>query len=100
MRHRGKIESTISNARALLDLRRELGTFDDYVWSLRRRHAASSATTTTLAGLPTSTDEATALAKDLKRRGFRFVGPTTVYAFMQAAGLADDHVVTCFRRTG
>ncbi len=52
---------------------------------------------TTLAQLPTSTDESTALSKDLKRRGFRFVGPTTVYAFMQAAGLADDHVVTCFR---
>jgi DNA-3-methyladenine glycosylase I len=54
---------------------------------------------TTLVGLPTSTPEAQALAKDLKRRGFRFVGPTTVYAFMQAAGLVDDHVVTCFRRT-
>ena len=99
VRHRGKIESTISNARALLDLRSEGGTFDDYVWSfvdgtpIVSRH-------TTLAGLPTSTDEAKALAKDLKRRGFRFVGPTTVYAFMQAAGLADDHVVTCFRRTG
>jgi len=99
VRHRGKIESTISNARALLDLRREVGTFDNYVWSfvdgtpIVSQHA-------TLAGLPTSTDEAKALAKDLKRRGFRFVGPTTVYAFMQAAGLADDHVVTCFRRTG
>ena len=99
VRHRGKIESTISNARALLDLRSERGTFDDYVWSfvdgtpIVSRH-------TTLAGLPASTDEAKALAKDLKRRGFRFVGPTTVYAFMQAAGLVDDHVVTCFRRTG
>jgi DNA-3-methyladenine glycosylase I len=99
VRHRGKIESTISNARALLELRRELGSFDDYVWSfvdgapIVSRH-------TTLADLATSTPEAKALAKDLKRRGFRFVGPTTVYAFMQAAGLADDHVVSCFRRAG
>ena len=53
-----------------------------------------------LAELPTTTDAARALAKDLKRRGFRFEGPTTVCAFMQAAGLVDDHVVTCFRRTG
>jgi DNA-3-methyladenine glycosylase I len=99
VRHRGKIESTISNARALLDLRGDAGTFDDYVWSFVDGTPIVSHHTT-LGGLPTSTDEAKALAKDLKRRGFRFVGPTTVYAFMQAAGLADDHVVTCFRRTG
>ncbi len=53
-----------------------------------------------LGELPSSTPVSTALSKDLKRRGFRFVGPTTVYAFMQAAGLADDHVVTCFRHGG
>ena len=99
VRHRGKIESTINNAQRMLEVQDELGSFDAYVWSfvdgtpIVSQHA-------TLAGLPTSTDEARALAKDLKRRGFRFVGPTTVYAFMQAAGLADDHVVTCFRRTG
>jgi DNA-3-methyladenine glycosylase I len=99
VRHRGKIESTISNARAVLAVQAELGTFDDYVWSFVDGAPVVSHHTT-LAGLPTSTDEARALAKDLKRRGFRFVGPTTVYAFMQAAGLADDHVVICFRRTG
>ena len=65
---------------------------------LRRRHAASSSNYDDLGELPATTDESTALSKDLKRRGFRFVGPTTVYAFMQAAGLADDHVVGCFRR--
>ena len=53
-----------------------------------------------LGALPSSTPQSTALSRDLKRRGFRFVGPTTVYAFMQAAGLADDHVVTCFRYAG
>jgi DNA-3-methyladenine glycosylase I len=99
VRHRGKIESTISNSRALLAVQDELGSFDEYVWSFVDGTPIVSHHTT-LAGLPNSTDEAKALAKDLKRRGFRFVGPTTVYAFMQAAGLADDHVVTCFRRTG
>jgi DNA-3-methyladenine glycosylase I len=99
VRHRGKIESTISNAHAVLDVQRELGSFDAYVWSFVDGTPIVSHHTT-LAGLPTSTDEAKALAKDLARRGFRFVGPTTVYAFMQAAGLADDHVVSCFRRRG
>ena len=99
VRHRGKIESTISNACAVLGAQREFGSLDSYVWSFVDGVPVVSHHST-LAGLPTSTDEAKALAKDLKRRGFRFVGPTTVYAFMQAAGLADDHVVTCFRRTG
>ena len=98
VRHRGKIESTISNARAVLEVQREFGTFDSYVWSFVDGSPIVSHHTT-LAGLPTTTDEAKALAKDLKRRSFGFVGPTTVYAFMQAAGLADDHVVSCFRRT-
>ncbi len=97
VRHRGKVESTVTNARAVLAVREEVGTFDEYVWSfvdgqplVNRRRA--------LAELPTETAEARALSKDLKRRGFRFVGPTTVYAFMQAAGLVDDHTVDCFRR--
>ena len=96
VRHRGKIESTIGNARATQRVQLEFGSFEAYVWAfvdgtpiIGEYHH--------LAELPAVTDESTALSKDLKRRGFRFVGPTTVYAFMQAAGLVDDHVVECFR---
>lgn len=98
VRHRGKIESTITNARALLAVADELGSFDTYVWRfvggapiVGDRDAAGD--------LPSSTPEAAALSRDLKRRGFRFVGPTTVYAYLQAAGLVDDHVRSCFRRS-
>ena len=98
VRHRGKIESTIGNARAIAAVQSEFGSFDAYVWPfvhgspiVGRWHE--------LGELPATTAESTALSKDLKRRGFRFVGPTTVYAFMQAGGLVDDHVVTCFRHT-
>jgi DNA-3-methyladenine glycosylase I len=96
VRHRGKIESTIANARSIQRVQLEFGSFDAYVWAfvngtpiIGEYHH--------LAELPAVTAESTALSKDLKRRGFRFVGPTTVYAFMQAAGLVDDHVVECFR---
>jgi len=96
VRHRGKIGSTVTNARALLEVAGEFGTFDEYVWQfvggepiVGHRDA--------LGDLPSTTPEATTLSRDLKRRGFRFVGPTTVYAYLQAAGLVDDHVTTCFR---
>jgi DNA-3-methyladenine glycosylase I len=96
VRHRGKIESTVGNARAVLDVQREFGTFDGYVWEFVGGTPLVS-THRTLAELPSTTAESVAMSKDLKRRGFRFVGPTTVYAFMQAAGLVDDHLVSCFR---
>jgi len=99
VRHRGKIESTINNAHRVRDVQDELGSFDSYVWSFVDGSPVVSASRE-LAALPSSTPQSTALSRDLKRRGFRFVGPTTVYAFMQAAGLADDHVVTCFRYAG
>jgi DNA-3-methyladenine glycosylase I len=96
VRNRAKVESTIANARAVLAAREELGSFAALVWGVvdgeprrnRRR---------TLAEIPAETDESRAMSRELKRRGFRFVGPTTLYAFMQAAGLVDDHVVDCFR---
>jgi DNA-3-methyladenine glycosylase I len=97
VRHRGKIESTVNNARALLAVQEEFGSFDHYVWGFVDGTPRVS-NYDELAQLPPSTAESTALSKDLKRRGFRFVGPTTVYAFMQAAGLVDDHVTGCFRR--
>jgi len=96
VRHRGKIESTIANARAIQAVRREFASFAAHVWTfvdgepVVGEHRAPG-------DLPAATETSTALSKDLKRRGFRFVGPTTVYAFMQAAGLVNDHVVGCFR---
>jgi DNA-3-methyladenine glycosylase I len=99
VRHRGKVESTIENARRLLDVQAELGSFDAYVWSFVDG-APVVGRWEALDEVPSSTAVSNALSRDLKRRGLRFVGPTTVYAFMQAAGLADDHVVTCFRHRG
>jgi DNA-3-methyladenine glycosylase I len=99
VRHRGKIESTIGNAAALLVVRGEFGSFDAYVWSFVDGRPVVGGFRT-LADIPSVTPVSTALSKDLKRRGFRFVGPTTVYAFMQAGGLANDHTVGCFRYAG
>ncbi len=98
VRHRGKIESTINNAQRVREVQDELGSFDAYVWSFVDGTPLVGAWEQ-LGKLPASTEQSTALSRDLKRRGFRSVGPTTVYAFMQAAGLADDHVVTCFRHS-
>ena len=96
VRNRLKVESTVNNARRVLEVQKELGSFDAYVWQFvggtpidgRRRR---------LRDLPAETAESKAMSKDLKRRGFRFVGPTVCYAFMQAAGLVNDHVRACFR---
>jgi DNA-3-methyladenine glycosylase I len=96
VRNRLKIESTVDNARAFLAVQKEHGSFDAYVWRfvggrpLVRRPR-------TLAEVPASTPESDAMSRDLKKRGFRFVGSTICYAFMQACGLVDDHVATCFR---
>jgi DNA-3-methyladenine glycosylase I len=98
VRNRGKIEAAIANARTVLDVRREFGSLDAWLWQLaggvpkvNRRRAMSE--------LPTQTAESAAMSKALKKRGFRFVGPTTCYAFMQAVGMVDDHVESCFRKT-
>ena len=96
VRHRGKIESTVSNAKAVLRVQEELGSLDRYVWQfvdgVPRVNQRRS-----LRDIPSSTPESDALSKDLKRRGFRFVGTTICYAFMQAVGMVNDHVVDCFR---
>jgi DNA-3-methyladenine glycosylase I len=96
VRNRLKIWSAIRNARHLLQLAREHGSFDAYLWAfvggaplVRRRR--------TVKDVPVTTPESDALAKDLKRRGFRFVGSTIVYAFMQAVGMVNDHVASCAR---
>jgi DNA-3-methyladenine glycosylase I len=92
VRHRGKIESTINNARRALELIEEQGSIAKYVWQFEPRAKARPRRLT-------QTPESTALARDLKRRGWSFVGPTTVYAFMQAMGLVDDHLEGCVIRS-
>jgi DNA-3-methyladenine glycosylase I len=97
VRNRLKVESTIANAKAVLALRDE-GGFPALVWSFVGGEPRVNRWEQ-LGDLPAETEESRALSKELKRRGFRFVGPTVCYAFMQAAGLVDDHVRTCFRAT-
>ena len=97
IRHRGKVESTISNARCVLDTQHDVGSLDALVWSFVDG-APVVHQFRTVDELPTQSEASRALSTELKRRGFHFVGPTTVYAFMQAAGLVDDHVPPCFRR--
>ena len=94
VRHRGKIEAVIGNARATLELDAPLS---ELVWSFVGGETRVNAWRTTVE-IPAATPESAALSRELKRRGFRFVGPTTCYAFMQSAGLVDDHTVDCFRR--
>jgi DNA-3-methyladenine glycosylase I len=94
VRHRGKIEAAINNAGRAHELVSEAGSIAHYVWSFEPAPRSGGLDRDQLAALST-TDESKALAKDLKRRGWRFVGPTTVYAFMQAMGLVNDHLDGC-----
>jgi len=96
VRNRLKIESTISNARAFLETQTEFGTFDDYLWRFVDGKAIQNRWKS-LRGIPPHTTESDALSADLRKRGFRFVGSTIMYAFMQAVGMVNDHEVTCFR---
>ena len=101
VRHRGKIESTINNARRACDLVDEVGSLAVHVWRFEPALASRPRRLTwaTLRAMATS-PESIALSKDLKRRGFTFVGPTTMYAFMQAVGIVDDHLGGCAIRAG
>jgi DNA-3-methyladenine glycosylase I len=96
VRNRRKVESTVANARAVLGVQDEFGSLDAYLWRFVDGRPLVGRWRT-LAEIPAETAESKAMSKDLKRRGFAFVGPTVCYAFMQAAGLVDDHVVSCFR---
>jgi DNA-3-methyladenine glycosylase I len=100
IRNRQKIVSTIANARQVLVLQQELGSFDRFVWSFVPDSQPLVNHPRALGDIPAQTAESQALSKALKKRGFGFVGPTICYAFMQSAGLVDDHMVTCFRRAG
>jgi DNA-3-methyladenine glycosylase I len=97
VRHRGKIEAVINNAQRALELVQEQGSLAGYIWSFEPRPRRGKLDRARLAQLA-HTSESAALAKDLKRRGWRFVGPTTVYAFMQSMGLVDDHLDGCRTR--
>lgn len=96
IRNRAKIEATIANARAALDIRREFGSLDAFLWQfvggVPKRNAFS-----TLDQIPATSPESRAMSRALRGRGFRFVGPTICYAFMQAVGMVNDHTVDCFR---
>jgi DNA-3-methyladenine glycosylase I len=96
VRHRGKIEAVINNAKRAVELVQAEGSIARYVWGFEP--ASPDRTPDTLGQLPATTPESVALAKDLKRRGWRFVGPTTIYAFMQAMGLVNDHREGCDAR--
>ncbi len=98
VRNRLKIAAAIQNARAFLDVQKEFGSFDTYIWGfvgrkpiINRRHSSRK--------VPARTRKSDAMSKDLKRRGFSFVGSTICYAFMQAVGMVNDHSVNCFRHT-
>lgn len=92
IRHRGKIEATINNAVRAIELKNETGSLSNYFWSWKPQSHIQPTTHNEIAG---STEISKALSKDLKKRGWKFVGPTTCYAFMQAMGLVNDHIVGC-----
>ena len=98
VRNRAKIESTIGNASAWIALARGGGEPVEHLWSFVAG-APIVSSFERLGDLPAETDESRAMSRDLRRRGFRFVGPTICYAFMQATGMVDDHTLDCFRRT-
>lgn len=96
VRNRLKVAAAISNAQAFLDVQREFGSFDRYIWQFTGGGTLCNAWAT-MADIPATSPESDAMSRDLKRRGFRFVGSTICYAFMQAAGMVNDHTVDCYR---
>jgi DNA-3-methyladenine glycosylase I len=96
VRNRLKIEAAILNAKSFLAVREEFGTFDKYIWEFVANETRQN-TWTSFKEVPAKTAESDAMSKDLKRRGFKFVGTTICYAFMQAVGMVNDHLVGCFR---
>lgn len=99
IRHRGKIQAIIGNARALLAMEENGEIFSDFIWSFVAQQPQVTQAAT-LAEIPTSTPVSDALSKALKKRGFKFVGTTICYSFMQACGLVNDHVTSCFCHPG
>lgn len=96
IRNRLKIVSAVNNAKLFLEIQKEFGSFDVYIWQFVNGKPIQNAWKS-IKQIPTETTESQALSKDLKKRGFKFVGPTVIYAHMQAIGLVNDHTVDCFR---
>ena len=96
IRNRLKITATIQNAQSLLAIQKEFGSFDDYIWRFTNGKPRKNSWKK-LDQIPAKTSESAAMSEDLKARGFKFVGPTICYAFMQATGMVNDHMVDCFR---
>lgn len=96
IRHRGKVASVVTNARAFLKVQEEFGSFDAYIWQFVGGKPKLNAFQT-LSEIPAQTPESEAMSKDLKKRGFKFVGPTICYAYMQACGMVNDHTADCYK---
>jgi DNA-3-methyladenine glycosylase I len=96
VRNRLKIAAAVANARAFLDVQKECGSFDIYIWQFVGGHSLNEARRS-MTQVPAHTPESDKMSKDLLRRGFKFVGPTICYAFMQAVGMVNDHLASCFR---
>lgn len=97
VRHRPKIVASIGNAKAFLNIQQEFGSFSEYIWRFTD-HQTINNMWEELSDLPGKTELSEQISRDLKKRGFKFLGPTTVYAHMQATGMVNDHLVSCFRK--
>jgi DNA-3-methyladenine glycosylase I len=96
IRNRAKISATVNNARRFAEIQKEFGSFDAFVWRFVRGRVIDHSLKN-FSGMPSKSEESKAMSKELKKRGFKFVGPTICYAFMQAVGMVNDHLVHCFR---
>jgi DNA-3-methyladenine glycosylase I len=99
VRNRLKVESTVNNAARVLEVQESVGSLDAYLWGFVDGEPVINRWRT-MSEIPAETELSTAISKDLKKRGFRFVGPTGIYAFMQSVGMVDDHTIDCFRYSG
>jgi DNA-3-methyladenine glycosylase I len=100
VRNRAKIEAAVANARACLELQQAEGSLDDFLWSFTGGVPLAGVKASKWQDKPTQSPESQAMSRALKERGFKFVGPTVCYAFMQAVGMIDDHLATCFKYSG
>ncbi|MBT5115816.1 MAG: DNA-3-methyladenine glycosylase I, partial [Candidatus Marinimicrobia bacterium] len=96
IRNRLKVNSTVLNAKLFLDVQKEFGSFDTYIWQFTNGKTIQNSVSK-MSDLPANTSESDAMSKDLKKRGFKFIGSTICYAFMQATGMVNDHKIDCFR---
>ena len=96
IRNRLKVNSTVLNAKLFLDVQKEFGSFDTYIWQFTNGKTIQNSVRK-MSNLPANTSESDAMSKDLKKRGFKFIGSTICYAFMQSTGMVNDHTIDCFR---